>query len=92
MGHTGELKLSFYRNGLRMAFDRGRVTQVQSWQPKRGESAAFPDLTFLNLLFGRRSLEDLRAVYPDCYVANEEAAVLLAALFPRKSSSIWPVV
>ena len=32
VGHTGELTLGFYRNGLRLVFDAGRITAVEGWQ------------------------------------------------------------
>lgn len=37
VGHTGELKLSFYRSGLKLAFQQGKLQEVVPWQP---ESAA----------------------------------------------------
>ena len=44
IGHTGELKLSFYRSGVRLAFEAGRLTAVEPWLPTHndGGSAAFP--------------------------------------------------
>ena len=33
----------------------------------------FPDLTFLQLLFGFRPLEALEAAFPDCVVRTQEA-------------------
>jgi hypothetical protein len=48
-----------------------------------------PDLTFLQLLFGYRSLGELDHARADCYVRNEEAAVLLNILFPKQHS--WVV-
>ncbi len=92
LGYTGELKLSFYRNGVRLAFQRGRLVEVQRWTPKHpdgGESAGLPGLTFLHVLFGRRSVEELGRVYPDCSARTEEATVLLKALFPKKPSLVW---
>ncbi len=46
-GHTGELKLSFYRSGLRLALERGRLTAVEPWQPVPQDNegdAALPGL------------------------------------------------
>jgi hypothetical protein len=91
VGYTGELKLSFYRDGVRMKFRRGRLTEAEPWRPDGGQSASFPGLTFLQVLFGRRSHDELRSVYPDCIAANEEAVVLLGVLFPKKASSLWLV-
>ncbi|UCC67191.1 MAG: GNAT family N-acetyltransferase, partial [Armatimonadota bacterium] len=92
VGHTGELKLSFYREGVRMAFRKGRLTEVAAWMPGRPEepeSAAFPGLTFLHLLFGHRSLEELEGSYADCYGAGDEAKLLLSVLFPKRPSCVW---
>ena len=92
VGHTGELKLSFYREGVRMAFREGRLAEVEAWTPGRpeeGESAAFAGLTFLHLLFGHRSLEELCRIYPDCYASNDEAKLLLEVLFPKRPSCVW---
>ncbi len=59
--------------------------------PERVEAgdAAFPDLTFLQLLFGFRSLDELRHAFPDCSVASDHARALLPVLFPKKPSHVW---
>jgi hypothetical protein len=92
-GYSGEIKISFYRDGLRMVFKRGHLKVVEAWRKKLGEveSAAFPDLTFLQLLFGYRSLEELRFAFKDCYVMNNTARVVLKTLFPRRLSDVLPV-
>ncbi len=92
-GHTGELKLSFFRDGLRLVFDAGRIAVVEQWTPSHddGGAAGFPGLTFLQLLFGYRSVEELQAAFPDCWVAGDEPRALLEALFPKQSSNFWPV-
>lgn len=93
-GHTGELKITFYRDGLRMVFERGRLVTAETWTPSpMGHSgdAAFPPHTFLQLLFGYRSLDMLKASFPDCWTDRDEVHVLLAALFPRQPSNLWPV-
>lgn len=90
-GHTGELKISFYRDGLRMVFENGALRSVEKWQPaiqKDEGAAAFPNLTFLQLVFGYRSLDEIRHAFADCY-ANEEAQVILGTLFPKKPSNVW---
>jgi hypothetical protein len=93
VGHSGEVKISFYRSGLRLAFEQGRLETVESWQPtvEDGGNAAFPDLTFLQLLFGYRSLEELDGAYADCWTESDEARALLEALFAKQASDIWPV-
>ena len=91
-GLSGELLLSFYRSGLRLVFDGGRVTGVEPWPPEQAlADAAFPDLTFLKILFGYRSLGELRSGFPDCYARDERAHALIDALFPKQPSLMWAV-
>jgi Acetyltransferase (GNAT) domain len=105
-GHSGTLTLSFYRDGVRMGFEHGKLA-VEAWRPDftvqglefgrpssdpRRPLAMFPGLTFLQLLFGFRSLEALEAAFPDCVVRTHEARALLNALFGRTPSDVWPVV
>jgi hypothetical protein len=92
-GHTGELKISFYRSGVRLVFENGHLLSVEAWKPKIKEDegkAAFPNLTFLQLVFGYRSMDEIRQAYADCS-GDDEAKALLSALFPKKPSSVWPV-
>ena len=107
VGHTGELRLSFYRGGVRLVLDGGRIASVQSWAPprttvgldfglptldERRASASFPDLTFLQLVFGYRSLDELEAAFPDCLTRGQEPRALLQALFPKAPSKVWPIL
>jgi hypothetical protein len=93
-GHSGELKITFYQGGLRLVFEQGRLTTAEDWQSsddrKNRGGAGFPPLVFLKLLFGYRSLEELRYAFPDCW-AEEEPALLLKALFPKQASWIMPL-
>jgi hypothetical protein len=91
VGHSGELKLSFYRHGLRLAFEAGRLVGVEPWRPapKQEGDAAFPDLTFVQLLFGYRSLKQLKHAFADCWTTQDEVRSLLEAIFPSKPSNVW---
>jgi len=93
VGHTGEIKISFYRDGLRLVFRKGRVTKVEPWAPTPGDGghAGFPHLTFLQLLFGHRTLDELNNVFPDCGAHGDGVRALLTTLFPKQASSVWPV-
>ena len=91
-GHSGQLQLSFFREGVRLVFAGGKLIVAES-QPPRDDvraDAAFPGLTFLHLLFGYRSLEELRYAFPDCW-ASREARVILSGLFPKQSAFILPI-
>ena len=92
-GHTREVKVSFYGGGFRLELERGRLSAVKQWIPsvEDGGDAAFPDLTFFQLLFGHRSLEELDHAFADCSPGEGDARVLLDALFPRRPSALWPV-
>lgn len=92
-GHSGDVKLNFYRDGVRLVFEEGRLTEVAPWlpAPEDAGSAAFPGLTFLRLLFGYRTLDELRYAWADCGV-RDEARPLLAALFPKRGSNVWALL
>jgi len=94
VGHSGELKISFYRDGLRLAFEKGRLTGVEPWSPTHEDwgNTAFPGLTFLQVLLGYRSLDELLYAFPDCGVGSDAARALLNALFPKQASDVWGLV
>jgi len=89
-GYTGILTLDFFRSGLRLGFERGQITEVKNLGHAEVESsdASFPDLTFLQLLGGHRSYDQLKEGYPDCS-ATPMAKALLAALFPPFTGNLW---
>ena len=89
-GYSGDLKVSFYRSGLHFRVHEGSIA-VEGWKPDRVEAgdAAFPDLTFLQLLFGYRSLEELQHAFPDCSTNTAAGSALLPILFPKRVSNIW---
>ncbi len=92
-GYSGELAFTFYRGGLRMVFAEGSLQTVENWRSPRwhsSENAGFPPLVFLQLLFGHRSLDELRYAYPDVW-ANEETAFVLKTLFPARASWVVPL-
>lgn len=91
---SGELKITFYQGGLHLVFQGGKLSQVTDWQApdndQRWDGAGFPSLIFLQLLFGYRSLAELRYAFPDCW-ADEEPTLLLNALFPKQASWALPL-
>lgn len=91
-GYTGELTIEFYRGGVRLAFESGRLAAIEDWQrPVWGESmAGYPPLVFLQALFGHRSLPQLRRIYPDVW-AEGDATALLTTLFPQRPSLLMPL-
>jgi hypothetical protein len=92
-GYTGEIKLDFYRGGLRMAFENGKLSTVENWRPPifdEGTSGGFPPLIFLQVVFGHRTLDELRHAFPDVWV-NNDAEFVIKTLFPTRPSFVWPV-
>lgn len=92
-GYSGALNFDFYRGGLRMVFERGTLRTVEDWRRpiwNANEDARFPPLVFLQLLFGYRRLDALRAAFPDVRV-NENVEVLVNALFPYRPSRVMPL-
>lgn len=92
-GYSGTLSLNFYRVGLQLEFANGRLVAVEPWRaPQWGEvdDAAFPPLVFLQLLFGRRGLDDLRYAFPDVWAKNE-IELVIKTLFPAKPSWVLPM-
>lgn len=87
-GYSGTLRISFYTDSLTLVFEGGRLKEVGDFEPRRvGDGdGVFPDLTFLQLLFGHRSTEELRLARPDCYSKDIESKLLLDLLFPRRHS------
>jgi hypothetical protein len=82
-GHTGVFELTFYRSGLRISLEQGKIT-FEAWQPEpvgHAGQAAFPGLTFFQLLFG----------YPDCWKETDAIYALLNSLFPKRNSDLWAI-
>ena len=92
-GHTATLELSFYSSGLRLEILHGRINRAEPWNPisENSGDAAFPDLTFLQLLLAHRSLEELSHTFPDCSPGRGDTQALLKALFPKRPSNLEPV-
>lgn len=91
-GYAGILKLGFYTRQIALEFKKGKITNIASSRLDQWDKvdAGFPGLTFLQLLFGYRSREELVFAFPDCWV-NKDYRALMDALFPKKISHIWPI-
>lgn len=81
--------------GLRLLFDHGHLIGADAWHQQPGNyvkaDAGFPPTMFLQILFGRRSLEELCYVLPDVWVKDVRVASLLQILFPTKPSWVLPL-
>lgn len=89
-GYTGAYTLGFYRSGYKLIFEQGKLKEIEPFKPQpdqRGD-VLFPNLTFLHVLFGFRTVDELNAILKDCYTPNENGRVLTAALFPKRASAL----
>jgi len=85
--YTGDLKIAFFdMTGLFIKFDDGCINEVSYDALHQNDAhAAFPYHMFLNVLFGHRSIEQMRQLMPDVW-AKREATLLMDVLFPQKRS------
>lgn len=94
VGHTGKIRINRYSTMLELSFERGILTGVdeESRNPSDYGDLGLPDLTILQLIFGRSSFGELRAAFPDAYYDNEEARILIDIVFPKKNSNVLGIV
>ncbi len=93
-GFSGELKITFYRAGLRLVINKGKFEVIEAWTPTpvgHAGEVGFPPHTFLQLLFGYRNMDMLMHSFADVWVDRPELQAVLDALFPRQPSDLWPV-
>lgn len=93
-GHSGSLRLNLYKTGIKLSFENGKLTGVGPYNPQPNDmgEVGLPDLTVLQLVFGYRSLDELKSAYADCYWESDDARYLASVLFPKKPSSVQGVV
>ncbi len=96
--YTGKLNIGFTTGGLRIFFLNGKLSAERRLPTQNDLSetwdtvdALFPGLTFLQLLFGFRTLEDIEYAYPDCLITSVEARSVLKALFPKRPSMVYGI-
>lgn len=92
VGHTGELKISFYRDGIKIVFENGKIKDIHNEIFKQNSSDVyFPGLTFIQNLMGYRSIEEINQGYRDCFAQTDLGRAIMPILFPRQPSSVWPL-
>ena len=93
-GHSGEYLIGMYPKGIKLILEGGRIAGIELWKPSHADhgNAGFPALTFLQILFGYRSFEELKYAFPDCWWDNDQTHVLIEALFPKKNSNVYGIV
>ena len=88
---SGVVEIDLYRQGLRIAVERGRIATIEPWRAPVPEHEATamgcPPLTFVQLLLGHRSLSELTAIFPDVW-ARSDRRLLFDTLFPKLPSRV----
>jgi len=92
-GHSGEYRIGMYPKGIKLTLQNGRI-HFDPWKPDHADhgDAAFPMLTFLQILFGYRSFEELKHAFPDCWWSDDGSRIILNTLFPKKNSHVHGIV
>jgi hypothetical protein len=87
-GHSGEFLIGMYPKGFKLTLERGRIAGIEPWKPDHADhgNAGFPALTFLQILFGYRSFDELKHAFPDCWWDNYGTRAVINAMFPKKNS------
>lgn len=92
-GYTGRLLVDMYTSTLALVWEEGKLVGVEQHRSvdEKLPRGHFPDLSFLHLLLGHRTLADLEYAWTDCRVSDPAARVLFEALFLRRASCVIPV-
>lgn len=89
-GHSGRHKVMLFHDTIQLVFENGRLKSTAPYKAKdlMDADAYFPDLTFLQLLFGRNTHQELKSAVADSYINRGETAVLFDILFPKQHSNV----
>lgn len=81
-GLSQEVELGFYRFGVGLTFEDGKLVRVETKSANQDPRIGIPPDLLPKILMGFRSLEELRRVYPDLVVPKNEDWELVKVLFP----------
>ncbi len=88
---TRDLRLSFYQETILLRFVGGKLIEVTNLGfTSGGEKVRLPPLQFIPLVLGYRTVEELRAAYPDVSVSSA-CRLLVETLFPKMRAFIYTV-
>ncbi len=90
-GYSGTLHLGFFEDskGLFITFTGGAITGLGLCKAERFPTS-MPLESFVKLLFGYRSVEELEQDYPEVQLTNM-SRLLLETLFPKMQSSVLSI-
>lgn len=89
-GLTRALRIDQYRHTLALHFADGKLAEVQRLAVGDGGDLRLPPQLLAPLLFGWRTLDELRHIYPDAYALGG-AQPLIDTLFPRADAFLYSV-
>jgi hypothetical protein len=89
-GLSREVQLRLYQETIALRFVAGKVKEVANLGFTRRGDVNFPPLAFVPLLLGHRTVEELRAAYPDVNV-KPAWRLLVDTLFPKATSFIYTI-
>jgi hypothetical protein len=90
-GLTRDVQLSLYGEALVLRFVEGKLTEVTNGDTTGdGAILRLPPLQFIPLVLGYRTVEELRAAYPDVS-ATPAGRLLVDTLFPKAESFIYTI-
>jgi predicted N-acetyltransferase YhbS len=84
-GMTRDVRLGLYRETLLLRFVEGELTKVANLGFTSDAEISIPPPQFPQLLLGHRTVEELRAIYPDVRVAPAWR-LLIDTLFPKTTA------
>ncbi len=88
-GLTRKVLINLYREAFELTFDGGELLTVRSIGFCDGGDIRIPPLVFAQAVLGYRSIEELKAIYPDVSVWGE-GQYLVDILFPKLAAFIFP--
>ncbi|MCC6166284.1 MAG: GNAT family N-acetyltransferase [Caldilineaceae bacterium] len=89
-GLTREVRIHFYRAGLALRFEQGRLQEVAALEGQGQADLSLPLWAFVPLVLGHRTLDELHFAYPDTSW-HGGVRLLLETLFPRSEAFLYTV-
>jgi GNAT superfamily N-acetyltransferase len=87
-GLSREVELGFYRFGVALTFEEGKLVRVEARPGHQSPAIGIPPDLLPKILMGFRSLDELAGLFPDFIVPEEEDWTLLQILFPPLTDMI----
>jgi hypothetical protein len=92
-GLSRTISISLYSSGMKIEFKKGTIVSIKPWQPEPHEKSDFrcPEQVFSHLVFGHRTIKEIKHLYVDCY-GKKDAEELMDYCFPKRDSYLCPAI